>query len=196
MRSRARPIRAFALIACGLSAALAGCSSGGSPDSMATSSLRPQEGMRRYPDGSTNSGYYPEGGYGRPYAEAPRQYVDPGQPTPREMAAYESGHQRQGAPSRIETASIGPSQRTYDPNARWQQPSHPMTTGSAAPVRAPAQQPYAQHAPNMVQVREGDTLYSLSRRFNVPMGDLMAANRLPNERIAVGQTLVIPTRYR
>ena len=44
--------------------------------------------------------------------------------------------------------------------------------------------------------REGDTLYSLSRRFNVPVKDIAAANRLRNERIAIGQRLVIPTRYR
>lgn len=190
MRSRPRAIGTRLLILSGLSAALAGCSTGGT-QSMTTSSLapRPNEGMvrddaRRYPDGSYagrpyDGGAYNNGTYGRPYAGAPRRYVDPGEPTPREMAyGYGSpGHQS------IQTGSLGPAPRAYDPNARWQPPAH-VTTGSTG------------YGPHVIEVREGDTLYGLSRRYNVPMGDLVAANRLTSERIAVGQRLVIPTRYR
>ena len=200
MRSRHRSIGARALILSALSVALAGCSSGGSQDSFTRTSMRPDEGMsrdgpRRYPDGSTSGGYYPNGTYGRPYAEAPRRYVDPGQPTPREYAAYDSGHRSYGAPRNIETASVGASPRAYDPNARWQQPA-PITTGSTGQSPNGYAAPPNQYAPNIVEVREGDTLFSLSRRYNVPVGDLVAANRLPSERIAIGQRLVIPTRYR
>lgn len=135
MRPRHRAIGFPGLILSGLSAVLlAGCSSGASQDTLATSSLRPNEGMRRdaprrYPDGSTAGGTYE-----RPYAEAPRRYVDPGEPTPREMAAYDSGHDRYGPPPRnIQTASIGSNGRTYDPNARWQQPA--SASRPAPPVR-------------------------------------------------------------
>ncbi len=133
--------------------------------------------------------------------EAPRRYVDPGEPTPREIAAYDSGHGRHGPPQNIQTASIDNGSRTYDPNARWQQPSSAITTGSTGPrptgYGAPyRQQPLGQHVPQVVEVQQGDTLFSLSRRYNVPVGDLVAANRLPNDRIAIGQRLVIPTRYR
>jgi len=206
MRSRHRPTGVSSLVLVGLTAALAGCSSGGPPDSMTTSSPRPNEGMQRegvrhYPDGSTSGGYYPAGGYGRPYAEAPRRYVDPGEPTPREIAAYDSGHDRMGPPQNIQTASIDNRQRPYDPNARWQQPSSAITTGSTGPrptgYGVPYRpQPVGQHVPQVVEVQQGDTLFSLSRRYNVPVGDLVAANRLPNDRIAIGQRLVIPTRYR
>ncbi|MGE0023688.1 MAG: LysM peptidoglycan-binding domain-containing protein [Hyphomicrobium sp.] len=146
---------------------------------------------RRYPDGSTSGGTYPGNGYGRSYSEAPRHYVDPGQPTPRQMAAYDSGHPSYGAPRSIETASIGQG----NDERRWRQPAYPMTTGSAGPA-ATRGAPPAQHAPNIVEVREGDTLYGLSRRHGVPVGDIVAANRLPSERIEIGQRLVIPTRYR
>jgi hypothetical protein len=191
MRPRHRATGVPALVLSPLVALLAGCSSGGSDEVFATSSLRPREGMvrdepRRYPDGSTSGGTY-----GRPYAEAPRRrYVDPGEPTPREMA-YDGGY---GSPRGIETASIGSGARTYGPDARWQQPASGITTGSVGP--SGDREPYRPNPPHVVEVREGDTLYSLSRRFNVPVGDLMAANRLPSERIAIGQRLVIPTRYR
>ncbi|MCC7253378.1 LysM peptidoglycan-binding domain-containing protein [Hyphomicrobium sp.] len=200
MRSRHRPLGATALMLAGLSALIAGCSSGGSQDTLTTSSLRPNEGMRRdaprrYPDGSTSGGGY----YGRPTAEAPRRYVDPGQPTPREMAAYDSGHGNYGVPRSIETASIGNTAHAYDPGARWQQPPSGITTGSTGPTPTgyygkPRQQ--APHNSQIVEVREGDTLYSLSRRHGVPVGDLVAVNQLPNDRIAIGQRLIIPTRYR
>lgn len=196
MRPRHRAIGAHALVLSSLSAILAGCSSGGSQDAFTTSSLRPREGMarnepRRYPDGSTSGGTY-----GRPYAEAPRRYVDPGQPTPREVAAYDGGNGRYAAPRNIETASLGPGARAYDQDARWQQPPSGITTGSTGPAPSGYRPPGGAHAPYIVEVREGDTLYSLSRRFNVPVNDLVAANRLPSDRIAIGQRLVIPTRYR
>lgn len=218
MRSRSRSIGAHALILSAVAALLAGCSSGGAQQSFTTSSLtqRPQEGMvrdepRRYPDGSTSGGSYADGAYGRPYAQARRSYVDPGHPTPREFAAAHPDPAQRDyvASAGIQTASIGPGARTapphashqsYDQQARWQQrpPSQwqqaaPLATGSTGPHAAP---PHASHRPQIVEVREGDTLFGLSRRYNVPVGDLVAANRLPNDRIAIGQRLVIPTRYR
>lgn len=199
MRNRLRPTCAQAPVMLALSAALAGCSSGGTQDTFARTSLRPEQGVygnaeRRYPDGSTAGGAYSNASYGRPYAEAPRRYVDPGEPTPREIAAYDSGHGRYGPPKSIQTASIG--RGPHDPNARWQQPASGITTGSTGVSEPANRAPYRQYAPNVVEVAEGDTLYSLSRRYNVPMGDLIAANRLSSERIAIGQRLVIPTRYR
>lgn len=192
MRSRSRAIGVPALVLPLLSATLAGCSSGGTQETFTSSNLRPQQGVygnmpRRYPDGSTYSGTYSNSSYGR-------RYVEPGQPTPREIAAYDSGHGRYGQPSNIRTASIG--QRPYDTDARWQQPASGITTGSTGPTRPAYGTPDRQTAPYVVEVAEGDTLYSLSRRYNVQMGDLIAANRLSSERIAIGQRLVIPTRYR
>jgi LysM repeat protein len=218
MRSRPCSIGASALILSGLAAVLAGCSSGGSQDSFTTSNLgpRPDQGMSRdapryYPDGSSSgrgytNGSYSDGNYGRPYAQAPRQYVDPGQQTPRRVAAAPYyGNQPGYEQPNIQTGSLGASSQApsdaYSPNARWQQtppsrwqqPAPAATTGPAPRNTTAAHTP---HSPQIVEVREGDTLYGISRRHNVPVGDLVAANRLPNERIAIGQRLVIPTRIR
>lgn len=47
--------------------------------------------------------------------------------------------------------------------------------------------------PSTVSVRKGDTLYSISRRYNVPLKDLIEANNLrPPYNLNVGQTLRLP----
>ncbi|MBQ9271674.1 MAG: M23 family metallopeptidase [Alphaproteobacteria bacterium] len=44
-------------------------------------------------------------------------------------------------------------------------------------------------------VRKGDTLYSISRKYNVPIKDLISANRLSSPyTLYVGQTLSLPTK--
>lgn len=42
------------------------------------------------------------------------------------------------------------------------------------------------------RVREGDTLFSVATRFNVPIETLMRLNGLENETILEGQTLLVP----
>lgn len=197
MRFRSGSVRAPALTLSIMSLALAGCSAGSPENSVSTASLAP---VRDQP------GYGGNRGAGTPYALPPRerdrsyasarQYADPGSPTPREYAAYDSGH-RYGNAQSIQTGSVGATNRgpyAYDPDARWRQPTSLPPRQPMNP--APRQSTYAPSSPNFVEVREGDTLFGLSRRYNVPVGDIVAANRLPNERIAIGQRLVIPTRYR
>lgn len=186
-----------------LAAALAGCSSSGSRDTFQTASLKPKEGMarstpRRYPDGSTNQGYYPSNAAAS-YAAPPRRYVDPGQPTPREMtASYDRGPVPPRSTQNIETASVTHQRPHYDPNARWQQPSSAITTGTPGPVPTGyygrPRQAAATHGPQVVEVREGDTLYALSRRHGVEVAELVAANQLVDERIAIGQRIIVPAQ--
>lgn len=46
-----------------------------------------------------------------------------------------------------------------------------------------------------VTVRKGDTLYSISRRYNVPIKDVIKANRLsPPYTLYIGQQIVLPTK--
>jgi hypothetical protein len=164
-----------------VAALLAGCSSGTSQ--VSTANLAPVRDEPRYSDNRMGQPYsLPRRDADRSYAQ--RQYTDPGRPTPREYAAYDNGYRTQT----IQTGSLGASNNAYSPDGRWQQPAH-----GVRPAAGAHREPYA---PHVVEVREGDTLYGLSRRYNVPVGDLVAANRLPNERIAIGQRLVIPTRYR
>lgn len=48
-------------------------------------------------------------------------------------------------------------------------------------------------AGNKITVQKGDTLYSISRRYNVPIKDLISANRLsPPYTLYIGQTLAMP----
>ncbi len=63
--------------------------------------------------------------------------------------------------------------------------------GEATPTATPrptATQPTVQ----VYTVRQGDTLYSIARRFGVTLEHLMAVNGLTNYNIAVGQQLRIP----
>jgi flagellum-specific peptidoglycan hydrolase FlgJ len=41
------------------------------------------------------------------------------------------------------------------------------------------------------QVSQGDTLYSISRKFNIPVPDLIKKNNIENNAISIGQNLII-----
>ncbi len=47
--------------------------------------------------------------------------------------------------------------------------------------------------PNNYIVQRGDTLYSISKQFNVSINDIKIANNLTNDLISLGQSLIIPT---
>ncbi len=65
-------------------------------------------------------------------------------------------------------------------------------------ARTPRREPDPAHGrpagSQVVIVREGDTLYSLSRRYGVPVAELVTANRIYGGRIEVGQRLTVPAR--
>jgi LysM repeat protein len=63
-----------------------------------------------------------------------------------------------------------------------------------SPRRAPSPANGRPTGSQVVIVREGDTLYSLSRRYGVPVAELVAANRIYGGRIEVGQRLIVPAR--
>lgn len=54
--------------------------------------------------------------------------------------------------------------------------------------RVPVSTP-AMTTPQRVSVKSGDTLWSISQRYRVPIKRLMAINQLPDNRIQVGQAL-------
>ncbi len=70
-------------------------------------------------------------------------------------------------------------------------PSAPQT-----PTEPSAAQPTASQTLSFGThtVAKGETLYSLSKRFGVSVGDLQAANGLSGNTLAIGQTLRIPVR--
>lgn len=68
---------------------------------------------------------------------------------------------------------------------------------TAQPVsRTPApSRPRAQKASHEIEVKRGDTLYSLSRRYDTPVEQIRAANDMRGNRLSIGQVLRIPTAY-
>lgn len=159
---------------------------------MQTAALRPATGMQRgAPNVNTAANTAP-----RPYTQP--SYVPPGyQPYQRQYAYRPAppprpphGSQRwqppqytrsPGAPRNIQTASIG-RQAPYARPPYAPPRVAPITTGSLG-ARG-----------STITVREGDTLYSLSRRTRVPVAEIVAANRLRTSRIEVGQKLIIPKK--
>lgn len=46
---------------------------------------------------------------------------------------------------------------------------------------------------NIYVVKIGDTLYSIAKRFNIPVSDLASANDINNNIVVIGQELIIPS---
>jgi tetratricopeptide (TPR) repeat protein len=70
-------------------------------------------------------------------------------------------------------------------------PSTPTPTATPSPTPSPT--PTSQPQPIIYVVRQGDTLYSIARRYGTTVQAIMAANGLTNYNIHVGQQLYIPT---
>ncbi len=74
-----------------------------------------------------------------------------------------------------------------------------FVTNSTAPARstaplAPQAQGWTRTGGTQVALRDGETLYNLSRRFGVPVKEIMKANGITNpSTVNAGQTIVIPT---
>jgi murein DD-endopeptidase MepM/ murein hydrolase activator NlpD len=78
-------------------------------------------------------------------------------------------------------------------DARLQRAALPPPTYSPAPRPAQAYaEPQAKVQGHRVKVAKGDTLSSLSRRYGVPVEQIISANDLPDGRLAQGQELVLP----
>ncbi len=125
-----------------------------------------------YPGGATN------GGYGQPAGNVARSALPPvgggSQVASTEPAAAPSAAPQAGAPRTVQSASPAMAK--------------PASAAHAQPTPAAATSTGGQ-----ITVQPGDTVYGLSRRFNVPVGTLLAANGLPeNVSLKTGQKLVVP----
>src|SRR5262245_2572523 len=90
-----------------------------------------------------------------------------------------------------------PEESVYAPgsggDARLQRAALPPPTHSPAPRPAQAYaEPQAKVQGHRIKVAKGDTLSSLSRRYGVPVEQIISANNLPDGRLAQGQELVLP----
>jgi len=69
----------------------------------------------------------------------------------------------------------------------------PVTAKIPAVNAAPRAANLPMNGPGLYYVKAGDTLYSISRRFGIPVQDIVAGNRLRNSYILhIGQRLAIP----
>ncbi len=66
----------------------------------------------------------------------------------------------------------------------------PLTTGSL-----PRETSTPLSNQGVYTVREGDTLYGISKRTGAPVGDLISANKIQNNKISIGQKLTIPQKH-
>ncbi len=123
---------------------------------------------------------------------------------------------RKSSDEKLTTASLPPVPRepVYDVEERRQsdvvsdrQPkdhsrlerSREVSRAPLAEPRAPAQpvsRAPAQQASHEIEVKRGDTLYRLSRRYDTPVEQIRAANNMRGNRLSIGQVLRIPTAYK
>lgn len=179
--SPAPGLRTF--IALPLAAFACGCST--SQENVSTGSLppRPQYGMMREP-APVETGTL---GYtGRPPANPPP--IQTGSVD--QNYAYGANRGSPPAPryrwrdTPVQTGSIDRSTASYgDP--RWHASPRPTTAPLVPPSAVP---PDSQ----LVEVREGDTLFGLARRHGVSVAELAEVNRLQSAQLQVGQRLYVP----
>lgn len=100
------------------------------------------------------------------------------------------------------TRSSLPPPGASTPVARAETPKvDTTTTGSvtkpspqAASAEEEVHQGWSRAGGTQVTLKDGETLYNLSKRFGVPVGEIMKANGIASaETVAVGQKIVIPT---
>ena len=92
---------------------------------------------------------------------------------------------------------FGPGQVSSIKSDNLRQPSYTPSSNNQPSYRVAAnvdrgEESYALDENREVTVRPGDTLYSLSRRYQVSVPDIKSTNRLSGNNIRVGQVLRIP----
>jgi murein DD-endopeptidase MepM/ murein hydrolase activator NlpD len=142
----------------------------------------------QYSQGSSSQGQYSNGGYsnsgysnGGAYAPPRSPTRDPGMsrselPPPQQPPADANAYR----PSYAPTANVPPIQP--------REPYQPRETSyDTAPAAA------ATGSGSQIEVQAGDTLYGLSRRHNVSVSELMAANGMKSPSLKPGQKLYLPS---
>lgn len=168
-----------------------------------------QRGSGYQPYGQQGTPYsrpYPYGtqtaAYGTPPPAAPYAQQPYGQPPrPQQYSQVPYAQPQYPQASSLTTASVGGQPPYGQPGP--QQPMNqqvppaqaptayaPLTTGSL-----PRETPTPLSNQGVYLVREGDTLYGISKRTGTPVGDLISANKIQNNKISIGQQLTIPQKH-
>jgi LysM repeat protein len=205
-----------------LALAAGGCSTG-SQEAFQTSSIspRPESGMSQEPYRPAPPSTYSGPSLSAPAGTAP-SYAQAGNTPQTNSYGYDNNTWRAPQPPYATAPTYQPSyqpsyqpqytqQQAYKPQQPYQPSYQPQPQGYQPqpyqPRWQPAPQAQAYAAPittgslgigksQTVVVREGDTLYGISRRHGVPVAELVTANRIPDGKIQIGQKLVIPSQTR
>lgn len=188
-------------------------SSFGFSDSQQVTSSSSSSSSRRNPNYLGNDGYG-SGGYSAPRSYGDDRVASQNLPdaTP-SSTAYSGGRQGTNyaaADTRYDGAnSYGRSSASTNTNTYGRSPDKPASNynsytdsgryGTVAPSSTASTNRYdPQPTPSMaspgdtIDVQPGDTLYGLSRRYNVSVAELMQINSLTNTNLQVGQRLYLP----
>lgn len=166
-----------------------------------------------YADGASR--HANSGGYGTTGRTASADYGSAGYDRPAYRGNEVARSELPPAPQTgMTTAAIHPQQNAYGSNGYGQQPGYgaqqqraPQYGGySAAPSggygasSSGSVPPVASHGSgakgDMIEVRQGDTLYSLARQHGVSVDDLKATNGLASNDLRPGQQLHLPSGLR
>lgn len=91
------------------------------------------------------------------------------------------------------TTPYQPVNPVYDTPAAYEEPSAPaVTTPAPAPVPRPTSKPAA--TTTVHTVGKGDTLWGLSKKYNVTVDAIKRANGMTKDTVVLGSKLQIPAR--
>jgi len=194
-----------------LAALAGGCSASVSGFDFPSFSLNddPKPQQTASASGRGNPSYLGNDGYGSGGYSAPRSYGESSVSTqnlpdasPSSPSAYSGG--RQGTNYAAATPRTDTSYGRSDTNTYGRSPSHNSYTdsgryGTVPPASTASTNRYdPQPTPSLaspgdtIEVQSGDTLYGLSRRYNVSVAELMQLNNLTSTNLQLGQRLYLP----
>jgi len=208
--------RAAAVLLASLAGGCSASVSGFDFPSFSLNDDRPQQTASA--SGRGNPSYLGNDGYGSGGYSAPRTYRESSvstqnlpDATPSSPSAYSGGRYGDNyaaANPRSDTNNYGRSATNGDrgsaANSYGRSPSHNSYTdsgryGTVAPASTastnrydPQPTPSRASPGDAIEVQSGDTLYGLSRRYNVSVAELMQINNLTSTNLALGQRLYLP----
>jgi murein DD-endopeptidase MepM/ murein hydrolase activator NlpD len=142
-----------------------------------------------YSQGSGSQGQYSQGQYSSGDAYSPSRSgrastMERAELPPPQQPAADTYRPSYSPPPSQSAPSRSGYQSGYVPPIEPRQPAYQQPSYSAAPAAGTG---------DKIEVRQGDTLYSLSRRHNVSIAELMSANNLSSPSLKPGQTLYLPS---